>query len=614
MDVSKVTVFRRRRFSGSDGADGGRRHRLAKLARRRDVRVGGLLLVAVTAFGCWLGVEALAAKSNLEQARSSGQHVKEALLQGDSADALRWAQITRSHAEKARDATHSLPWNIASVVPWLGSPFATGKQISDVVLGLTADVLEPAAHVAAAISPQRLLDGGRVNVPILGESQAQLDGISANAARLDAEAEAISRPMFVSAIREARSRLQGQAAEIADLTRYTALAARLAPSMLGEHGTRTYFIAFQTNAEARGTGGLVGGFGVFRLDKGVATVDTVASNPELIGATASVDLGRDFAANYGAYDPTTDFRNSNISSHFPYAAQILRSMWTEQTGMTVDGVIAIDPVALSYVLDAVGPVVLPDGETVTTDNVVELTESTAYRRFPTDQTARKKYLQGIANEVVAKITGPVDRPAKLLDALGRSVSERRIMVWSSYAADQALLEQTPLAHVVPDDPAPYAEFVLNNLAGNKLDYYLRREIDYAAGGCDRDMIVRGARGTTGTGCGAGDIAGAGPRGSETLRDSPFVSPPGTMITSVRLLATTGAKLLGASLNGEQVRVLTGTERNHPIFEVQVYIPAGDTAELSFRLAEPTSPGAPRVPVQPLIDAVTPTISVATCAG
>ena len=49
--------------------------------------------------------------------------------------------------------------------------------------------------------------------------------------------------------------------------------------------------------------------------------------------------------------------------------------------MNVDGVVAIDPVALSYVLGAVGPVTMPDGEVVTKDNVVELTESTAYSPF-----------------------------------------------------------------------------------------------------------------------------------------------------------------------------------------------------------------------------------------
>ena len=79
--------------------------------------------------------------------------------------AAKWANEAQSNAQAAQDATHSLPWNIASVVPWLGGPFETGQQISDVVLGVVADVLQPSVHVGAAISPDRLLDdGGRLDV------------------------------------------------------------------------------------------------------------------------------------------------------------------------------------------------------------------------------------------------------------------------------------------------------------------------------------------------------------------------------------------------------------------------------------------------------------------
>ena len=104
--------------------------------RRRHVIWTGLgLLIVAVAFGCWLGVRALDAKSNLEQARHSAQQAKEALLQGDTEDASHWADSAQSHAQAARDAAHSLPWNIVAAVPWLGSPFKTGQQISDVVLG-----------------------------------------------------------------------------------------------------------------------------------------------------------------------------------------------------------------------------------------------------------------------------------------------------------------------------------------------------------------------------------------------------------------------------------------------------------------------------------------------
>ena len=592
--------------------------RLAEKVRqhRRALLLGTLaLLVVLVAFGAWLSVKAFDAKTNLEQARHSAQQAKEALLQGKTDEALQFAETATSHAQQARDATHSVPWSAASVIPWLGSPFDTGQQISDVVLGLAADVLQPAAQVGLAISPDQLFADGRVDVQTLRNEESQINDIAGAATKLNADAGAIADPRYVTLLGDARTQLQEQTSEVARLLENTALAARLAPSMMGADGPRTYFMGFQTNAEARGTGGLLGGFGILRFDDGTPTVDTLASNRELVGAYAPIDLGAEYTEMYGYTNPTTDFRNSNLSSHFPYAARIWKSMWEKDTGIAVDGAIVLDPVALSYMLGAVGSITMPDGEKVTKDNVVELTESTAYARFPDDQTARKNYLQDIASEVVKKMTGKVESPRALLDALGKAVSERRIAIWSADPAEQELLEKTPLAHAIPDDPAPYAEVVINNLAGNKLDYYLSREIEYVADSCDGEtrmstVTVR-LKNTLPNNPEVPDyILGT----AGLLPEIPLDLPKGTMLTSVRLLATTDAKLVSLLANGERTSVVSGTERGHPSFEVQVVIPPGQSGELTFRLSEPTVPGEARIPVQPLVDKVSPVVSVPACAG
>lgn len=582
--------------------------------RRRVIWACLALLVVVVAFVSWLGVNAFDAKSNLEQARDSAQQAKDALLQGDSEGASKLAADAASHAQAARDATHSLPWSVAAGVPWLGSPFETGQQISNVVLGLATDVLQPSAQSASVLAPDQLLADGRLNVKSLSDQEPQLSKIAASAVRLDQEARLISDPRYLSVLGSARSELQQQTADVANLLENTTLAARLAPSLMGLDGPRTYFMGFQTPAEARGTGGLLGGFGILRFDNGVPTVEELGPNTDLTKDFAPVDLGPEFQKNYGTGDPFKDFRNSNQSSHFPYAAQIWKSMWQQQAGMTVDGVIALDPVALSYILGAVGPVTMPDGEIITKDNVVELTLSTAYMRFPEDQAARKEYLQGIATEVVNKLTGPIANPRALLDALGKGVSEQRIAMWSSSPADQELLEQTPLANVILDDPAPYAEVVVNNLGGNKMDYYLKRDIEYVADGCDGD--TRNSTVTVGLSNTVQDVPDAnyiaGTLGF--TREKTLNVPRGTMFTSVRLLATTGAELVSVLSNGLRVPVFTTTERNHPSFEVQLAIPPGQSAEVIFRLAEPTAPGEARVPTQPLVDTVTPVVSVPACSG
>ncbi|WP_041788102.1 DUF4012 domain-containing protein [Mycolicibacterium gilvum] len=581
--------------------------------RGRGFLLGTALVVfLILGLGVWVAVGAFQAKSNLEAARSHAQDAKEALLDGNTEAASQSADEALVSARDARDATHSLAWNIASGLPWLGSPFKTGQQVTEVVLGLASDVLRPAADVGLTIAPDRLYRDGRVDVELLRSQEAQLSELAASATRLNGDAAAITDPRYVSLLSDARNQLQSQISSVASIIENTALAARLAPSMMGVDGPRTYFMGFQTPAEARGTGGLLGGYGILRFDNGAPTVDTLAPNTGLEEAVAPVDFGFEYDQQYGFNQPFFDFRNSNISPHFPYAAQIWKGMWFEQTGQEVDGVIAIDPIALSYILGAVGPVSTPAGEVISKENVVELTLSTAYKRFSTDQVARKQYLQDIANAVVRKMTGPVGSPRQLLDALGRGVSERRIAVWSSNPEDQKLLEETPLAHVLPDDSAPYAGVVINNLGGNKLDYYLKTQIEYAADEC---------RGETRASTVTVKLTNAVP--NEPLPDyvagsaglSPelgFTVPAGTNITSVRLFATKGSELSSAILNGERVPAIKYTERGHPVFEVQVIITPGQTADISFQMSEPTAPGAPRVPIQPLVDSTKPVISVPEC--
>ena len=612
-----MSMFSRNPFS-RDGRvsrpnDGRPAGRTGELAQRPEVRWGALaLLVLLVVFAGWLGYGAMQAKSSLEQSRDYAQQAKDALLGGKAEDGTRFAENAEFFARQARSSTHSLPWNIAAAVPWLGSPFKSGQQISDVVVGLTADVLKPAAKAGVGISPDTLFADGRVNLQLLREKEPALAALSADATRLDAQAAAITKPSFISALGDARTQLQDQTSDIAGLFRNTALAARLAPSMMGADGPRTYLMGFQTPAEARGTGGLLGGFGILRFDNGRPTVDTLAPNTELATATAAVDLGPEFDEQYGYAKPYTDFRNSNLSSHFPSAAQIWKSMWERQSGIKADGVIAIDPVALSYILEASGPITMPDGENITAENVVELTMSTAYIRFANDQAARKRYLLGIANGVVKKLTGKLQFPRAMLDAIGRAVSERRIAVWSAVPSDQKILEATSLAHAIPGDPAPYAEVVINNLAGNKMDYYLEREIEYVADGCDADtrnstVTVRLTNTETDKQLPnyVDGLLGLDPK-------FPINVPRGTMVTSVRLIGTAGATLVGVTSNGKPTLSVLRQERGHPTFEVQVVIPPGQSGDLVFRLSEPTSPGAPRVPVQPLIDAVTPKISVPEC--
>ncbi|OBA90316.1 hypothetical protein A5642_12945 [Mycolicibacterium mucogenicum] len=572
------------------------------------VSVVGLLL----GLSVWLAVEGLSAKQNLQQARSEAIQAKDALSKGHADAAVQHAAAVQAHARKATDATESIPWTLAAKLPWLGSPFETGQQMSKVVLGFANDVLAPASRIGLALSPDKLFSGSRLDVHALRNEEPALTKLALEAKRFDTEAVAIPKPEYLSEVADARTKLQSQISTVAKILDTAALAARIAPAMMGADGPTSYFMGFQTNAEARGTGGITGGFGILHFDDGTPRVSTLGPDNDLSGLFQPIDLGPEYSTEYGWANASTDIRNSNLSSHFPYAAQIWRSMWTQKSGTNVDGAIAIDPVALSYILGAIGHVTMPDGEEITKDNVVQLTESTAYSRFPLDQIARKQYLQDIAAEIVKKMTSTIQSPHQLLAALGKAVGERRIAVWSSSEVSQTLLEQTPLAHEIPDDTAPYAELVVNNLAGNKMDYYLKREITYTAdqcGGPTRNTTVTlkltNAAPDTELPDYVAGVGGLSPNVKLTM-------PKGSMLTSIKLIATKGSKLETAFANGQLAPVFAGVERGHPVFELQVVIPPKQSGVLTFHLTEPASLGAARVPIQPLIDQVVPDVRVPEC--
>ncbi|MBM4598884.1 DUF4012 domain-containing protein [Rhodococcus hoagii] len=600
-DTGSSPELRRRRRSTQP--------RTARKRRRRIVIGASCAVAAVVAWGGYVAFEAMQVKSNLERARDHATTTKDALLAGNSEQATLAAGDAARYAERAQSSTDSLSWRVAAAVPWLGSPLETTRQITGVVRGLTDDVLTPAVQAGSVLSPDRLIsEGARIDLGPLREAAPALADSAAAAAELAAQADAVDST-FLGAVDSARIQLQEQTADLSQLLGNVSTAAEIVPSMMGADGPRTYFIGFQTNAEARGTGGLLGGFGELRAVDGAVRVEDLGSNRELpVKDKTPIDLGPDFEKQYGISRPTTDFRNSNVSSHFPYAAQIWRSLWAQESGEQVDGVIATDPVALSYVLGVVGPVTMPDGEKITADNVVELTESTAYSRFANNDSARKAYLQAIAGKVVERMMGTISNPKALLEALGRAASERRIAVWSANPTEQQVLEGTVLGHTVPDDPAPYAGVVVNNLGGNKLDYYLKREIEYMAEDCAGDtrkstVTVR--------------LTNALPPGDYTkyvagMFDNPMGAPMGTNLTNLSLVATQGAKLDKVTVDGKPAFAFTGAERGHPVFDIQTQARQGQTIEVKYQLTEPVVGGEARVPAQALLDPPKVSLQVPSC--
>ncbi|MER5646578.1 DUF4012 domain-containing protein [Streptosporangium sp. NPDC002524] len=365
--------------------------------------------------------------------------------------------------------------------------------------------------------------------------------------------------------------------------------------MLGGDGPRRYFLAFQTNAEARGTGGLVGAFGILRANRGRIAVERLTPNNGLAASPVPVaDHGRDFRGRYGP-GAARMLSVSNLSPHFPYAAATWTGLWERQARTRLDGAVATDPVGLSHLMRLTGPITLPGGERVTSGNVVDLTERVAYARYP-DPVARKRFLIEIARAVGEALPGLLTDPARSLPVLSAMVGDRRLQVWSRHEAEQRFLARTPAGGVLPSGPGPFAGLVVNNSAGGKLDYYLDRSLDYELGPC-RD----GLRSSTVRVRLTNDVPpGTLPSYVTGRLDSPRGQhTPGSNLLWVSLYGGLGAKVTEARLDGDRVPVVRETERSHPVYSTMLELAPGQSRTLRFDLTELASDEPPLVPVQPL---------------
>jgi hypothetical protein len=259
--------------------------------------------------------------------------------------------------------------------------------------------------------------------------------------------------------------------------------------LAGADAPKRYIIAFQNSAEARGTGGILGAFAIVQISKGNLTVIRTGSNAILKSLEElPIRMPSDFVKLYGS-DPAI-WQNSNISPHFPYAAQIWMALWKKQFGEQLDGVIAVDPSALSYVLRATGPITLKSGEVITSQNVVAETLQKAYQRYETNNDARKQYLVDIMNAAAAKITSGQFSKVGMAKAFKRGLLENRILIFSRDKAAEDQLASVRLGGILGSTRNNEFRSVIINTDASKLDYYLTRATNIQSLGCGKDSKIK----------------------------------------------------------------------------------------------------------------------------
>lgn len=540
----------------------------------------GVIVVLVGAT-VWVGAQALTAKSELEQAVPLASAVRQAVVAGDFAAAQDAATKLGEHARAAAAHAGDAVWRAFEFVPFLGPNLTAVRQLTMIVDDVSKRAVMPLVPLAGSIDPAGFSpDSGGVDLAPLVQAQAALAGVDEGLAQASVDVAAIDTSNTLaqvqSATRELSSVVKTTAASVSAVNR----AVQLLPAMLGADGPRSYLLMFQNNAEVRATGGLPGAFAEISTDNGQIQIVRQASASGIVFHEPVLDLPLETRGIYT--DKVSTFMGDvTLTPQFPITGALTREMWKRTFGTEVDGVISLDPVALSYLLRATGPITLPTGEVLTSENAVQLLLTDVYANDdPTDQDA---VFASAASAVFAALSDGHADPMALISALAQAGDEHRILIWSAHERDQKLLQGTTLTGELPvsDASAERIGVYFNDGTGAKMDTHLDTRIDLGEVTCRQDGRPYYAVDVT--------LANTAPLDAATSLPESVTGPgtygvvQGNIKTVILVYGPPGSDNLGVTRGGKPAPYHPATDSGYPVSQIAVELAPGESSTTRFYL-------------------------------
>lgn len=442
----------------------------------------GVVLLVAGGTAAWIVPRALDAKGELEAAIPLAASVQADLLSGDTATAGKSAQQMAKHTAAGRELTGDAVWSSLEVLPWVGENLRAVRLAAVAADELAVKVVIPAASID--IDSFKPIDG-RFDVEAIAALGPLVDGIAETISSEQKRLTVIDRTRLVSQVAAGVEKLDSALDEVEGALGGVQDAVHLLPAALGADGPRNYLMLFETNAETRGTGGLPGVFLLVNVTDGVLSVANQSPAKDFLPGLAEpiIDLDAETEALYGS-KIARYVGDITLTPDFPYTAQLGQAFWTRTHGGTVDGVLSFDPVALGYLLGATGPVTLPSGTELNSENAAPLLLNESYFLFP-DYEDQDIFFGEAASSIFDAVESGRGDTMSLINAIVRSIDERRLNLWSADLVEQAVIAETSMAGILPGNnlDATVLGVYFNDDSAGKMEYYLDTSVEVEAAQC-----------------------------------------------------------------------------------------------------------------------------------
>ena len=236
-------------------------------ARRWIGTAGCMLVVMAGILVVAMGRDALAAERHLNQGRSQLALTRSALATADVPRALAHLNRAQTFTAEARAETSNWLWRSIQHVPLVGPSAAAVSTSADVANQIASHVLPGLLSSAEGLDLPALRAGSGLRLEPLSEAAPHFTRAARQVTRQDRRMAQLNGPL-PGRLHHGVQQLRDQLRELRSSLRDAGEVAQVLPPLLGGSGPRRYLVVVENPAEARGTGGLIGAYGVLTADRG----------------------------------------------------------------------------------------------------------------------------------------------------------------------------------------------------------------------------------------------------------------------------------------------------------------------------------------------------------
>ena len=418
--------------------------------------VVGLVILAIVAFGGTTGFFLYKDAKNLQAQAgtlmSEVSSMKDYLKEGEGEQLNATAGTVAEQIASMRKTVNSPAWTIASFIPVYGNDIKLVRGVMEQADILAQDAMLPACAQLEDFKLGNLLTDGAVNIDMLKGLITTIQDIEPVVTSSIDAIDALPEP-HIGKIKVLMDKVTGPMASAKTVLSNINEIAPVLPQMLGDGGSRTYLLMAQQNAELRATGGLPGSIGPLIVENGKITVGEFVAGSTNFSTEANMH-GEVTAEENALFSDrmATRITDTNFNPDFPRVAHFAKGLYEAGTGQKVDGVIAIDPVFLQYLLALSGSVDVA-GINVNGDNAAALMLHDAYNMLSVEQT--DQFFSGVAGLAFKQIMGNLGEVgfSNLFKTLGRGIAEHRFLAWMENPEEEEIMTLMGCSGALKDDPA-----------------------------------------------------------------------------------------------------------------------------------------------------------------